>query len=287
MQRMAIAKMLAVLLIPLVSACSTTVDRSLIKHEEQTEISYNTLLLTPLVIDNCSVGCPLGGSAVTLHRQAYSLNNNSSTKFANWVAYRLTKSSSAAGRSRNWLKDPDIPAGETLEPADYKGASTALKVDRGHQANLASMAGVPDWKALNYLSNITPQKADLNKGPWAYLENQERKLIQKEAVHNVYVVTGPLYERFIGTLPGTTKEHVIPSGSWKVIFTGNSPADGYYASFLMDQNTPRFADYCEFQVTIEDIENRSGLTIWSGLTSEVKNTLRVEKGLLPAMIGCS
>lgn len=287
MQRKAFVKILAALLIPLVSACTTTVDRALTKHEEQTEIPSNELLLAPSVIDNCSVGCPLGGSAVTLHRQAYSLNNNSSTKFANWVAYRLTKSSPASGKNRNWLKDPAIPAGETLEPADYKGASTALKVDRGHQANLASMAGVPDWKALNYLSNITPQKSDLNQGPWAYLENQERKLIQKDAVNYVYVVTGPLYERFIGALPGTTKKHVIPSGYWKVIFTGNSPADGYYASFLMEQNTPRYADYCDFQVTIEEIENRSGLTIWSGLTSEVKNALRAKKGQLPVMIGCS
>lgn len=287
---MAIVKMLSVLLISILSACTTTADRVLpnhAEHVEHAEVSYDEPPFASSVIDNCSVGCPLGGGAVTLHRQAYSLNNNSSTKFANWVAYRITKASSATGRKRNWLADPDIPVGETLEPADYKGASRALKIDRGHQANLASMAGVADWRALNYLSNITPQKADLNQGPWAHLETLERELSKKEGVDSVYVVTGPLYERFIGTLPGTTKEHVIPSGYWKVIFTGDSPSDGFYASFLMDQNTPRFANFCDFQVTIEQIENRSGLKIWSELNGEVKNTLSVEKGRLAAMIGCS
>ncbi|SUG37956.1 DNA/RNA non-specific endonuclease [Salmonella enterica subsp. arizonae] len=41
--------------------------------------------------DNCSVGCPQGGSHQTLYRYAYTLNNNSATKFANWVAYSVTK----------------------------------------------------------------------------------------------------------------------------------------------------------------------------------------------------
>lgn len=227
-----------------------------------------------------------GGDATTLYRQAYTLNNNGSTKFANWVAYKITKATPASGRPRNWKTDPDIPAGETLNPVDYNGASVALKIDRGHQANLASMGGVSDWQALNYLTNITPQKADLNQGAWARLEDQERNLSKAEGVDAVYVATGPLYERNIGSLPGTNKVHTIPSGYWKVIFVGSTPVGGQYAAFIMEQSTPRAANFCDYQVTVSEIEERSGLILWSALPQDVQTGLKTEKGGLLSRFGC-
>ncbi|MGF7116478.1 DNA/RNA endonuclease G (NUC1) [Pseudomonas laurylsulfatiphila] len=44
-----------------------------------------------------------------------------------------------------------------------------------------------DWQSLNYLTNITPQKADLDPGAWARLEDQERNLIKAKGVDAVYV----------------------------------------------------------------------------------------------------
>ncbi|MNE22056.1 MULTISPECIES: DNA/RNA non-specific endonuclease [unclassified Pseudomonas] len=277
MQRKAEVKYLALLLIPLIAACTTP---------ERTLRTAGIQLDQGLAVDNCSVGCPSGGSALTLSREAYTLNNNGSTKFANWTAYKITKATPASGRPRNWRTDPDIPAGETLDPVDYNGASVALSVDRGHQANLASMGGVRDWQTLNYLSNITPQKAALNQGAWARLEDQERKLSKAVGINEVYVITGPLYERFVGSLPGTNKTHTIPSGYWKIIFIGSTPADGLYASFVMDQDTPRTANYCDFQVTIDQIEERSGLTVWSGLPPDIQADLKSKPGQLPKKIGC-
>jgi len=170
---------------------------------------------------------------------------------------------------------------------DYNGANVALKIDRGHQANLASMAGVADWQTLNYLSNITPQKAELNQGPWARLEDQERNLSKEPGVDQVYVATGPLYEHFVGSLPGTNKVHTIPSGYWKIIVVGSSPETGLYASFVMNQETPKGADFCDYQVTVDHIEERSGLTFWSTLPQALQATLKARQGQLPSRIGCS
>lgn len=126
-------------------------------------------------VDNCEVGCPSGGNDQTLVREAYTLNNNSHRKFANWVAYKITKASLASGRSRSWKRDPDLPAADTLTPAAYKGASAALAVDRGHQAPLAGLGASTDWQALNYLSNITLQASNLHQGAWARLDEIERR----------------------------------------------------------------------------------------------------------------
>ncbi|HGM7071505.1 DNA/RNA non-specific endonuclease [Serratia sp. IR-2025] len=238
-------------------------------------------------IDNCAVGCPTGGSSnVSIVRHAYTLNNNSTTKFANWVAYHITKDTPASGKTRNWKTDPALNPADTLAPADYTGANAALKVDRGHQAPLASLAGVSDWESLNYLSNITPQKSDLNQGAWARLEDQERKLIDRADISSVYTVTGPLYERDMGKLPGTQKAHTIPSAYWKVIFINNSPAVNHYAAFLFDQNTPKGADFCQFRVTVDEIEKRTGLIIWAGLPDDVQASLKSKPGVLPELMGC-
>jgi len=273
-------KLLALWMLPLIAACTTS-GRAL-----ESDITSHTQSVEALLIDNCSVGCPSGGSSLTLARQAYTLNNNGSTKFANWVSYKITKESPASGRPRNWKTDPDVPVGETLDPVDYNGANIALKIDRGHQTNLASMGGVPDWQTLNYLSNITPQKSDLNQGPWARLEDQERSLIKDPTVDEVYVATGPLYEHFVGKLPGTNKAHTIPSGYRKIIFVGPSPENGLYASFLMNQETPRNANFCTYQVTVDQIEVRSGLTFWSDLPLPVQTALKSRQGQLASRIGC-
>ncbi|WP_030132253.1 DNA/RNA non-specific endonuclease [Pseudomonas sp. QTF5] len=281
MQGMLKVKLVSLFIIPLIGACTTPQSIGVSGRSQQIQLAQ------PSAVDNCSVGCPSGGSALTLNRQAYTLNNNGSTKFANWVAYKITKETPASGRSRNWKTDPDVPAGETLNPVDYNGASIALKIDRGHQANLASMGGVTDWQTLNYLTNITPQKTDLNQGAWARLEDQERNLSKAPDVDAVYVATGPLYEKNIGSLPGTSKVHTIPSGYWKVIFTGSTPANGLYAAFIMEQSTPRSANFCDFQVTVNEIEERSRLTLWSGLPQHIQTELKSKRGQLPQKMGCA
>lgn len=99
-------------------------------------------------------------------RPIYVISNNSKTKFADWVAYRLDCDSASGDvkTRRQWKPDPALEDTDTLEPDDYKGAHATLHTDRGHQAPLASFKGTKCWHQTNYLSNITPQSSDLNQG---------------------------------------------------------------------------------------------------------------------------
>ena len=81
----------------------------------------------------------------------------------------------ASGRSSGWRRDPYLPTADTLALTAYRGASA-------------------DWQALNYLSNITPQAANLNQGAWARLEDKERTLALRSDVAAVWSVTGPLFD---------------------------------------------------------------------------------------------
>jgi len=201
-------------------------------------------------------GTPINNDLII--RDIYAMSNNDATKFADWVAYRLTLTEVDGDLTieRKWKSDPWLDKSETLEPSDYTGARSALSTDRGHQAPLASFKGSKHAAHTNYLSNITPQKSDLNQGPWVDLENNVRDIVMN--CNTVYVMTGPLYEETMPQLPNTDETHVIPSGYWKIICVEETDKIRT-AAFIFDQNTPRNASVIDHLVTIREVERRSDL----------------------------
>ncbi len=229
-------------------------------------------------------GIPLGTPASNdlIIRDIYALSSNDSSKFADWVAYRLDAETvqGNAVTKRAWKADPWLAEEETLEPDDYEGAYRALKTDRGHQAPLASFKGTKYWQETNYLSNITPQKSDLNQGPWCILEERVRSFVK--AGHVAYVLTGTLYEKEMPKLPGADEEHKIPSGYWKIIIyqaRQNDPNTLKTAAFIFPQQTPRKAAISDYQVPIDEIEKRSGLDVLWELVDDLEGKI---EGILDA-----
>ena len=93
-------------------------------------------------------------------RDSYALSSNDATKFADWVAYRLTPHEVLGDLplSRNWRADQWLDETETLEPSDYEGANDAQhNYDRGHLAPLGSFKGSRYAGQVNILSNIAPR----------------------------------------------------------------------------------------------------------------------------------
>ncbi len=233
---------------------------------------------------NCVYGCPTGKSGQTIERPIYTLHNNSSTKFANWAAYKVTQHTiDGPSRTRTWKADPDILAAYTLEPADYTDAAAVLGTDRGHQVPLAAFSNTAYWAMTNYLSNITPQAADLNQGAWVKLETAVRNLARSG--QDVYVVTGPLYEWYFGTLPRADESHTVPSGYFKVVITNNA---GWVeaSAYIMEQNLSRSASFCPREVTVNEVEARSGLNIMPTLPSYKEPAVEGQLGGLTRKLGC-
>lgn len=246
----------------------------------------------------CLHGCPMGASSNNdlIFRGIYILSSNDITKFADWAAYRVTRETISSGTqtNRSYRADPLLGADETLEPPDYKGANKTLNTDRGHQVPLASHNSTPEWKETNYLSNITPQKSALNQGPWKHLEGAVRDLAQTEGVNAVYVMTGPLYQRPMRSLPGADEAHLVPSGYWKIVSVEDGKdgeEDGgtvRVAAFIFQQDTPRGAKYCdvEFAVTVRAIEDITGLDFFHNLSRKTEEKLETGPPGLRAELGC-
>ena len=213
-------------------------------------------------IVHCLAGCPTGApeSNDMVIREIYALSHNETTKFADWVAYRVTRETIGTSSSldRDYKNDEMLSRDITLETDDYSGAYRALSTDRGHLAPLASFAGTHFWRVTNIISNIAPQKSTLNQGPWADLEGAVRIAAFNEFV--VYVITGLIHDPDEDTLilPGAEEDHQVPTGFFKVVAKTN----GRVTAFMFDQDTPRNADYCDGIVSFDDVETKTGLTFF-------------------------
>lgn len=231
---------------------------------------------------HCLAGCPSGTASTNdlIVRVNYTISSNDATKFVDWAAYRVHESMFGTGCKRRWKPDPDLSDPETLEASDYKGAHATIGTDRGHQVPLASFCGTDTWYETNYLSNITPQKSELNQGSWKYLEEDVRTLAERTQ-QSVYVLTGPLYERDMPALPGADEPHRVPSGYWKVVAMKHKDSVSL-ASFIFDQDTPRKTDYCSLSASLSDVESRAKLDLFPSLT----HNYRLDDGLLKSTL-CS
>lgn len=225
-------------------------------------------------------GYPFGTPASNdlIIRDIYALSNNDDTKFADWVAYRLTMHEVDGDLTvdRKWKSDPWLEENETLEPSpdDYKDANNVLKTDRGHQAPLASFKGSRYASHTNYLSNITPQKSDLNQGPWVKLEEMVRKIVMQGKT--VYVMTGPLYTNNEPNLPRADETHKVPSEYWKIVALEENGSIEL-AAFLFDQDTPRRDKVLSHLETVRKIEQASGLDFLWLLDDVIENNLETNK----------
>jgi endonuclease G len=222
---------------------------------------------------HCPIGCPSNPEKNDLvFGHLYAMSNNPDTKFADWVAYEVDVVNFGDTPGRKWAVDPLLDQNETLEAADYKGASSSsLEADRGHQAPLASFAGSRYWSELNYLSNITPQDKDLNQGPWKNLEEAVRGAVKFR--NSLFVMTGPIFSVEMASLPGADEGHTVPSGYFKIIYNEK----GESAAFIMQQSAGRKDRYCQ---AVADLS-----TVQESVHFELPSALHIEQPM-QSRVGC-
>ncbi|QCS48092.1 DNA/RNA non-specific endonuclease (plasmid) [Picosynechococcus sp. PCC 11901] len=105
---------------------------------------------------------------------------------------------------------------------------------------------------MNYLSNITPQKASLNRGAWKELEDYERDLVRDYG--EVYVIVGTAYDNQPLSLINADEPTDIPDYFWRII-----QYNGQTEAYLFPQNTPSGTDFRQGKTTVHEVEQWSGL----------------------------
>jgi DNA/RNA endonuclease G (NUC1) len=230
-----------------------------------------------------------------VRRNQYVSSFNNVRGIPNWVAYNLNATHIAAGQDRCncFTFDPALEAAgfARYTTADYTGAGAfaGYGIDRGHLArSFDRTTGSLDNATTFYFSNIIPQTADQNQGPWATLENylgDQARFADKE----VYIYAGA--SGSIGTVKGEGRI-TIPSHTWKVAVImprGRGLADvrdyrDLEVVSVVMPNVPgiRGADWTtSFVVLPDSVEKLSGYTLLSALPAKVQRAVKL--GIKPPL----
>jgi endonuclease G len=181
-----------------------------------------------------------------------------------WVGYKITlnKWHEEHARPSGFKVDDDTRA--KISHKDY----TRSGYDRGHMApNEAISESYGRHAQLDtfLMSNVVPQKGNLNQGPWR--EFEERMVEYTKKAEEVWVITGPLYDDDVEMMPNGEVE--IPDAFFKIAvdeFDGRARIIG----IIMSQGLARKADPYDHITTVDEIEAASGWDFFAELPDDAE-----------------
>ena len=234
-----------------------------------------------------------------VHRQ-YVESYNKNRGGPNWVSWDLNSSQfGPAPRCDCFSADQTLPADfYHVVDFDYRNGL----YDRGHMAQSESRTTTDQENASTFLlTNILPQGAENNQGPWSDFENYINDLARGTTAnptrHEIYLIAGGLFAPNPGTLKGEGKV-AIPDYTWKIaviMADGKGLADVHSAADLQviavempNLITPgvpassvgiRNNPWEMYKTTVDQIESQTGYDFLSALPDRIE--LLVESGDRP------
>jgi len=208
-----------------------------------------------------------------VRHDGYVLRYRDQYEQADWVAYPLLAFGITGDAERDqerFQPDPFVESGSAL-PTDY----TRSGYDRGH------LAPAGDFKFSQrltkqsfYMSNISPQAPQFNRGIWKELEDQVRAWARRD--RGLYVVTGPVLKPGLETI-GKKNEVAVPEQYYKIILYCNSPSIRI-VGFLLN-NEPSDEPLQSFVVPVDQIERLTGIDFFPFIPDDLEQKLESARSI--------
>lgn len=207
-----------------------------------------------------------------LHRMAYTVSYNSTTKIPNWVAWHLTAAhvSGSSQRSQEMFQeDHQVKNGPTN--SDYFNSG----FDRGHMCP----AGDNKWnrQAMQetfYFTNMCPQVHSLNSGGWNDLEVACRKWARKYG--DVYIVCGPVPQQTPIRTIGRNKVWV-PREFFKVVLCLRGEGSPKAIGFIYP-NASASRKMFSYAMSVDEVERRTGIDFFPQLDDRTEDRIEADRG---------
>lgn len=208
----------------------------------------------------------------------YVVSYNGSRKIPNWVSWELNNSYlGAESRTDNYRPDDTFPGTEPQAAlSDYSGSG----YDRGHMCPSADRTlDKTSNDATFYLTNMIPQAANNNQGPWNNLENYTRGLLT--GGKEIFIISG-------GIVTGSSKTVgnglYVPDSTFKVIVVLDAVGQGassvttstrVIAVIMPNDNAliSKTADWKTFRVSVDSIEAQTGLDFLSDVSPTIQSVI--------------
>ncbi|NJM52951.1 MAG: DNA/RNA non-specific endonuclease [Blastocatellia bacterium] len=203
----------------------------------------------------------------------FSLSYNRSKGIANWVTWRLNKNSFGGSQRQNDFRpDNRLPDGWTqIMPSDYSGSG----YDRGHLCPSADRSSSEGANSSTFLmTNMAPQKHDMNAGPWEKLESYSRSMARRNMT--LYIVAGQYGEK------GKLKNKVtIPTNFWKIVVAVPSGQNITKDTRIIAVDMPNIdgidkKNWRDYKTTVRQIEQKTGYNFLTVLPTEVQSVLETK-----------
>ena len=208
-----------------------------------------------------------------ISHKAYTLGYNEETEQPNWVAYTLSKDNllTPVTEREGDFREDDSVSTKSATLKDYRSSG----YDRGHLAPAADFKW--DKEAMDesfYLSNMSPQVGDFNRGVWADLESA----VRSNAYENefLYVTTGPIFTKRPYTTIGTNKV-AVPDAYYKALLVYNGNNKKAIGFVLPNEKGDK--PLVSYAVSIDELEDLTDIDFFYQLDDDDEN--RIEKSFNP------
>jgi endonuclease G len=196
-------------------------------------------------------------------KSGYVVSYNGSRKVPNWVSWELNTSYlGSTARQDDFRVDDTFPASEPQASlADYSGSG----YDRGHMCPSADRTlTVAANQQTFFLTNMVPQAANNNQGPWAVMENDLRAITQTGK--ELFIISGGTFSASSNRIGSGV---VVPDQTFKVVVVLDAVNQGpssvttstrVIGVMMPNENNQisRTADWHSFRVSVDSIEAATG-----------------------------
>jgi endonuclease G len=179
-------------------------------------------------------------------KKGYVMSYNGAEGRANWVGWTLRASDvGSVDRSNRYRQDDGFPRGfKIIDEKDYRDSG----YDRGHLCNSEDRTSSEYLNVETFLmSNMLPQTAALNRGPFKFLEAYCRKLAVKKGQKLL------IYSGGIGSQGRLASGVIVPKYCWKVVYTESVV---YYVLFPNDNEVNK--NWKTYVVSKDRLEKMTG-----------------------------
>ena len=209
----------------------------------------------------------VGNNEQVVKHSGFTLLHSKQFNVSRWVAYQL-KAEYVQGKAPARKGNRNDPKVSTV----FKSSDFASNIfDKGHQAPHKHLAySSQTILEASYFTNITPQHKDLNGSLWVRLDKFTVRLAN--SYDSVYITTGCIFNEDFGR---TKRNIAIPDAYFKAIliqYENEFKAIG----FIIPNKKPKKTCLCSYAVTIDSLENLTGLDFFSQLDLTIQNKIESE-----------
>ncbi len=213
-----------------------------------------------------------------MEKPQYSLSYSRARATPNWVAWRLDSSwIGGADRQDDFRADTTLPAPwYQVQDFDYSGSGFS----RGHMCPSGDRTrSIPDNSATFLMTNMIPQLAANNEGPWNDLENYCRTLAGQG--NEIYIISGP--NGVHANTPTISSGRItVPELTWKVVLVLPNGTDDLrrvnrstrvFGQIVSNRSVTMGNSWRNYRVTVDEVEELTGYNFFSNVPARTQEII--------------